>query len=88
MKNFMKSLEKDTAKYLKKHLYYWYLSEKGTHEEKITGLFVSLENIVFPPMTEKLKAAIISYVEIKNAVFEATIINQLSTKALVRRAVL
>ena len=84
----MKSLEKDTAKYLKKNLYYWYLSEKGTHEEKITGLFVSLENIVLPPMTEKLKASIISYVETKNAVFEAMIINQLLTKALIRRVAL
>jgi len=79
MDMLIRNLERGTARDLKKYLYHWYLSEKGTHEEKIKGLFVSLEKIVLPPMTDKLKTAIVAYIERRNMLFEAKIINKLET---------
>jgi hypothetical protein len=85
MNGFMKNFEKNTAKHLKKNLYYWYLSGKGTHGEKLDALFESLEKIVLPPITDKLKTAISCYIEIRNKIFEAQMIVSLDMREDIRR---
>ena len=75
----MRNLEKNTAKDLKKYIYHWYLSGKGTHEENLECLFKNIEKIVLPPMTEKLKTSITTYIENRNKTFERLIIKKLES---------
>jgi hypothetical protein len=71
MKDVMKNIEKNTAKFIKKEVYRLYLYTNGTHEERLDGMWKSLSNIVLPPMTERLKKTITDYIVSRNNIFDA-----------------